>query len=321
MTIEQNSYACRVCGSRNRGQTLLVREMMFGTREPFAYDQCSSCESLQIAAIPNDAEMAAAYPAGYYSFRKGNSANILQRLRDHAVFAPIPTPERRTPTPVEILRDAGVIKSDSILDVGCGQGLLLDRLKRIGFQSLCGCDPFIESDYTTPTGVSVLKKPLEDLSLQFDVIMFNHSFEHVPSPTDTLRAVRPRLRENGMCMIRIPTPTSDAFDQYGASWAQMDAPRHMTLISRKGMSLLARGAGFEVTKVIDDQLPWSLMASALYTRDIPMQGAPVRQRFSRSEARDFDRIAVAANARGRGDQAGFVLRATSNPRARAETAG
>jgi SAM-dependent methyltransferase len=309
MAIDQNPYVCRVCGSRTLGQTLLVKEMMFGTREQFAYDQCSFCGSLQIAAIPNDDENAAAYPLGYYSFSKSNSRGVLQRLRDQAVYSSIPSPERRTSTPVEILHKIGVEKRDSILDVGCGQGLLLDRLKRIGFYTLYGCDPFIDSDYTTPAGVSVLKKRLEALSLQFDVIMFNHSFEHVPSPADTLHAVRARLKENGICIIRIPTPTSDAFERYGAFWAQMDAPRHMTLISRLGMSILAKDAGFEVIKVIDDQLSWSLMASALYSRDIPMQGAPLRQHFSWREARAFDRMAAAANARGRGDQAAFVLRA------------
>ena len=37
--------------------------MMFGTRGEFVYDECADCGSLQIASIPDDATIAAAYPS------------------------------------------------------------------------------------------------------------------------------------------------------------------------------------------------------------------------------------------------------------------
>ena len=46
--------------------------MMFGTRERFAYFECSACGCLQIETVP--ADMARHYPDNYYSFSASTSA-------------------------------------------------------------------------------------------------------------------------------------------------------------------------------------------------------------------------------------------------------
>jgi len=289
-------------------RSIRAKEMMFGTRREFDYDECADCGSLQIAAIPDDATIAAAYPSDYYSFSAQGSPGyrhgIVRRLSDRLVFSPLPHPRRTIPTPVEILREAGVKKSASVIDVGCGSGKFLNRLKHIGFTSLCGADPFLEADGVTEEGVPLFKASLAEIQGPFDVIIFNHSLEHVPSPADTLRDAHAKLNSGGLSIIRTPTPSSDAFHRYGASWAQIDAPRHMTLVSRPGMSALAAAAGFELRAIIDDQLPWSLMASESYANDVPMKNMSERR-----APPAFVRLSAQANAAGRGDQAAFILQA------------
>lgn len=46
----------------------------------------------------------------------------------------------------------------SILDVGCGHGKLLNRMRRDGFQNLVGVDPFIKEDLIYPNGVRIFKR-------------------------------------------------------------------------------------------------------------------------------------------------------------------
>src|SRR5215207_2984399 len=58
---------CRVCGHEGSPTTLHVREMMFGTREPFTYEQCETCGSLQIQSIPPDLELY--YPPSYQAYQ------------------------------------------------------------------------------------------------------------------------------------------------------------------------------------------------------------------------------------------------------------
>jgi hypothetical protein len=58
--------------------------------------------------------------------------------------------------------------------VGCGGGALLDGLAQVGFNNLCGADPFIAADGETPRGVPLMKRYLSEVTGEFDLIMFNH---------------------------------------------------------------------------------------------------------------------------------------------------
>lgn len=43
---------CRICNNSNNNAVYEAKEMLFGTRDKFAYFQCSKCECLQIFDIP-----------------------------------------------------------------------------------------------------------------------------------------------------------------------------------------------------------------------------------------------------------------------------
>jgi SAM-dependent methyltransferase len=160
--------------------------------------------------------------------------------------------------------------------------------------------------------VRVLKRQIDSVEGEFDLIMFHHSFEHVVDPLATLRAVHERLRDQGRCLIRIPTPSSEAFDLYGAAWYQLDAPRHLTLASREGMNILADKAGFRVESVRDDS-DWRQFAfSELYKSNIPLVKQAIYECFSEEQLAKFTSRAEELNARHRGDQAAFILRPRLN---------
>ena len=46
---------CVICNyDISLGDKLVVKEMMFGTKEEFEYYQCRNCEALQIKSVPNN---------------------------------------------------------------------------------------------------------------------------------------------------------------------------------------------------------------------------------------------------------------------------
>jgi hypothetical protein len=108
--------------------------------------------------------------------------------------------------------------------------------------------------------------------------------------------------------VRVPTPSSDAWQIYGADWVQLDAPRHIVLPSRDGVAIMARHAGLAVENVIDDSGTFQFLGSERYRRDIPLHEGQDDALFTEDEVASFAARAAELNALHRGDQAMFVLR-------------
>jgi SAM-dependent methyltransferase len=289
---------------------------MHGTRDKFDYFECIACGTVQIMTVPSVADLERYYPKDYYSFaqkQKGALARWLVAQRDRHVLGlrnvagGLIGRVRMDPV-IQVLARAGLGPDQRILDVGCGAGRLLDRLARAGFRNVMGVDPFIERDTKTAAGVSIRKCHLRDVPDSFDVIMFNHSLEHVPDPVAILKDAVLRLAPPGTILVRVPTPSSDAWRIYRTDWVQLDAPRHIVLPSRKGASIMAECAGLAVERVIDDSGPLQFLGSERYRRDIPLHDATDRELFCDEEIARFARRAMELNAHHRGDQAMFVMR-------------
>jgi len=207
-----------------------------------------------------------------------------------------------------------------ILDVGCGSGRFLLKLHGAGFRSLQGVDLYVEKNIEYPEGLRILKGSIGTCEGEWDVIMFHHSFEHLPDPLETLTTATRLLARDGTMVVRIPLVSSYAWEKYGVAWVQLDAPRHFFLHSRESMGRLAGAAGLRVERVVDDSTEFQFLGSELYVRDIPLvsegvyvldaKGSIFGSVFSREEVQQFRRLAGELRASGRGDQAAFYLKKT-----------
>ncbi|MBK8810592.1 MAG: class I SAM-dependent methyltransferase [Acidobacteria bacterium] len=320
--------SCRICGNAANNRIHLAREMMFATRDEFEYLECGACGTVQIVEVP---DLSPYYPKDYYSFSVGSKTYIEERLQRRLaapfvgrylmtgrgtigkfLFGKAPWFEERFPA---WLRDP-VLTLDfksRILDFGSGNGALLRDLKRFGFQSLTGADAFIEKDIVYPTGVRVLKRTLAEVEGEFDLVMLNHSFEHLPDPEASLTLIGKLLAPEGRCLIRIPV-ASHAWQTYGVNWFQLDAPRHLFLFTERAFRDLAARSGFEVLMVVYDSDLMQFVVSEQYARDIPMhddrayRGEVSTSIFTPEQIADWTTEAGKLNAEGRGDQACFYLR-------------
>jgi 2-polyprenyl-3-methyl-5-hydroxy-6-metoxy-1,4-benzoquinol methylase len=328
-----SSYSCRVCLGIDRLGQLTAREMMFGTKETFLYDLCTGCKSLQLHKAQEPSVTERHYPDNYYSretsAEKTNtklSYRFRQFVRNRQLMQVV---GKRNPIGAicnllfyekckeKFLKnisididDFKIDYRDHILDVGCGEAaIILNNMSKMGFANILGADPFIKLNLITMAGVRVLKARVDDIEDKFDLVMFHHSFEHILSSRQTLSSVRERPKPGSRCLIRILTPSSEAFEIYGADWVQLDAPRHMTLISRAGMEILARDCGFEITAIRDDSSAFQFTGSMLCRRDIPLiDQSDLASWFSREELETLSQRAQSLNAAHRGDQAAFILR-------------
>lgn len=325
---------CRICGAIGAHRRYRAREMMFGTREEFEYFQCTDCGCLQLAEIPSRLDKF--YPPNYYSFNLATDTNsgspldeFLQKQRcrnamfrrgykldqilRHIVKLP---PQLYSVGPV--IRRSGITSfKDSFLDVGCGSwSSWLNDLKKVGFRKLIGVDPYICRD-VRKDGICIFKKHISELSGQFSLITFHHSFEHMPEQLETLLEVKRLLASQGTCLIRIPIVSSDVWKKYVTNWVEMDPPRHLYLHSNKSIELLGNKAGFDLYDVVYDSSEFEFYGSEQYVQDIPLIAEnsywvnPTDSVFAPEQIKHFKAMAKKVNQEKVGGRAGFYFKIKS----------
>jgi len=303
---------CRFCGGTGPFRRLEAREMMFGWRHVFAYLECGSCGSLQIERIPEN--LAEYYPKDYYSLAVPVAHTVvvpvLRRVwarwlvRSWSGLARRMGRQLYRKSPFFTwVRLAGCGLEAAILDVGCGSGGLLQRMRRYGFSHLTGVDPYTAAEASRP-GLQIMRGELSVVRGQYDLVMFHHVLEHLADPTGTLATARTLLAPGGRILVRIPVAGSRACREYGEHWFNLDAPRHLAIPSLRGMTAIADAAGLTIVHTEFDSAEPSFIMSENYRRGVPMKAAP---RPSRSEQRHFRRLARKYNHRGEGDLGVFLL--------------
>jgi SAM-dependent methyltransferase len=312
--------SCRICSSKTNNQILNVREMYFGTREVFEYLECSNCGCLQLLNPPKD--YSSHYPKDYFTFQQkheGKIKSILNRYRDRAAMGEksflgnILYKRFGTPTYVSRLKIADVGLNDSILDVGCGKGILLHKMKESGFNNVMGIDPFIDETISYLNGLKILKKNFDELDKKFDFIMFNHSFEHMENPLEVMKQSNRLLNKSKYLLLRIPVADSYAFKRYRENWCSLDAPRHLFIHTKKSIELLAKQSGFEIRKINYDSRSWQLWGSEQYSKNISLMDErsyyinPKKSIFTQNQIDEFEKQVDNLNKNGEGDQAEFYL--------------
>lgn len=313
---------CRICGSTGEHRTYVAKEMMLGLRDEHRYFQCVDCNCLQIETIPD--ELARYYPENYYSYRDTATAgNAIKRFlvqqRDtyaatgHNLVGRLMqflSPNTKLAT----LRPAGVHTQSHILDVGCGAGHLLHSLRAVGFQHLLGIDPFNRETIRYDNGLVIEKQDIFNTNGEWDLITFHHSFEHLPDQQAHLKRAFELLKAGGMALVRVPTVSSWAWQEYGVNWVQLDAPRHLYLHSLMSMHQLATQVGFQLEQVIYDSNGFQFWGSQQYEHDIALREPrswaenPTQSLFDAKHIREFEQRARELNTLNQGDQAAFYLR-------------
>ena len=322
--IEYQHQTCRICSFSGDSPVYTVREMMYGLRDEFCYFQCAKCQCLQIAEFP--AEMSPYYQRNYYSLSQSPEtlySNIFEtwarRNRDRFAvlkkggFGRLISLFHPAEPNMACLSLANLSRNSRIVDVGCGTGLLLYFLKEAGFENVLGIEPNIENDMKYSNDLIIRKAQVHEMNEEQDLFMFHHSFEHLPNPIETLETVYRLLPSGGMCLIRIPLVSSEAWEKYGTDWVQLDAPRHFFLYSLDSLNMLAEKTKFKINEIVYDSDEFQFWGSQQYLKGIPLMAEnsygrnPAKSIFSQEEIKSFKAMARELNSSSRGDQAAVFL--------------
>ena len=318
--ISASNLVCKICKNETDNQIIKVREMYFGTGDEFEYLECASCGCLQLLNSPQD--FSKYYPKNYFTFQQKFESKLkasLNRFRDKSAMdkksflGDILLKRFGEPTYIKRLKNIDINMNDKILDVGCGKGILLHKMKESGFKNVLGIDPFIDETIIYENGLKILKEDFLNLKEKFDLIMFNHSFEHMDNPLEVLNHSNQLLNEKKFLLLRIPVSDSFAFQKYRENWSSLDAPRHLFLHTKKSIQHLAKNSRFQIIRIDYDSRSWQFWGSEQYSKDIPLLAEnsyyvnPSKSIFSKKEIEKFEEETKMLNEKGKGDQAEFYL--------------
>ncbi|MBK8809924.1 MAG: class I SAM-dependent methyltransferase [Acidobacteria bacterium] len=139
------------------------------------------------------------------------------------------------------------------LDVGCGAGWMLKRLKMVGWIAEgVEWDPNAAELASTRTGLNVFVGDFRSIDLpeaHYDLIYLSHVFEHFDNPNEVLVRLHGLLRNRGILVLIFPNPVSIDSRWYGKDWFAWEVPRHLILPSPYAIRRLAESSGFRIKRV------------------------------------------------------------------------
>lgn len=149
---------------------------------------------------------------------------------------------------MEVMR-VSATKSGTLLDVGCGSGAFLQRMRDAGWQ-VTGTepDPNAAARLRERLGFPVFSRieEVESRVDRFDLITLSHVIEHVPDPLATLRQLAALLTPNGQLMVTTPNVKGLGARLFGPAWRGLEPPRHFNVFSPQSLAEAVRSAGLHV---------------------------------------------------------------------------
>lgn len=234
----QHESTCHVCGGDDWTVACEgIRDWEYGVEGEWAYRRCGSCGVLQLHPFPDVEDLIRAYSVDYHGYRtsaeKGRLYKLLFEVKD-ALF--------RRKALKSLPRGA------AMLDVGCGSGEYLSRLKVLEPQRLDGID-FNEKavHLAREKGIDCWQGIFPDFPAEsetYDVVFMNNYLEHTLSPCEELEKAARVLKPGGKLIGEVPNFRS--FDQklFGRYWGGNHVPRHTFQFEPTPLERLLAQAGF-----------------------------------------------------------------------------
>ncbi len=248
--------ACRICGAAEltlayQGSTASpTGEQVAPTRhhpgEQPELHRCARCGVLQARTV--ERELKAAYT------RMVDEAYVAEEHARRATCRKLLSAVSRT------LPRRSEDRPPSVLDVGCGVGLLLDEARRRGWRTQ-GVEL---SDWgvrrARHLGLDVFHGVLEEAGFEpgsFDAVFMIDVLEHLADPVRTLAKVSQVLRPGGVLCLVTPDAASAAARLLGRRWWGM-LPGHVVLFPHRRLCELLATLGFGVRSRRPGALRFSL---------------------------------------------------------------
>ncbi|HHW59569.1 MAG: class I SAM-dependent methyltransferase [Bacteroidales bacterium] len=143
-------------------------------------------------------------------------------------------------------------KDANVLDIGCGDGQLLTAISKKRRGKFIGIELENKALHRAKLNskISVIAQDIfyYEPNLQFDIIICNHSFEHIGKPIQLMEQINKLLKTNGIFYINIPNTDSIQFHLFRSKWLHLDPPYHDNIPNIKKFIEVLLNKGFIIKK-------------------------------------------------------------------------
>ncbi|EIM63804.1 class I SAM-dependent methyltransferase [Desulfobacter postgatei] len=224
------TVACQLCNSRK--YTVQFSAYDYITNEAHVLVRCDNCNFSYVNPQPTVDQLQKYYPESYY----GDDQFLYEKIDNFIRFKKIK----------ELFPDT----TGTILDIGCGKGLLLKALEDINWK--------VHGIELSETSALYAKKKLNIKiatqmldtcnfpSNHFDLVTMFHSLEHMKEPKKILKEIHRVLSDDGILLIEVPKFDSLFSKLFKEKWFHLDLPRHLYHFENFSIKKILKDSGFQI---------------------------------------------------------------------------
>lgn len=264
--------ACPACGKFTEIWATL-KDRMHGIAGTYQARRCPTCGTIFLAPQPSNRDLADHYPERYTVWQATAAGTPLGRdyrtraralLSRGGLVGAIGSRALSRLAGIESFELARAHSSPGrLLDVGSGGGEVLDSFARLSW-STTGIEPGeAAAQRSRERGHSIIEGDFASVELesQFDLVVFSHSLEHMRDPRASLEKARTLLAPGGSIFVATPNASGVLARLAGKNWWQLDAPRHLVVLSKRGLQSAANRAGLRVSELHTHSIPMGPLVS------------------------------------------------------------
>jgi 2-polyprenyl-3-methyl-5-hydroxy-6-metoxy-1,4-benzoquinol methylase len=275
---------CPICADHNTKHFFTSSDRLHGTPGEYSYHLCEACGTVFQNPMVIQEDLHLCYPSEYtpYNYKpsipdvdfdqlpNGSFRNNLRRAVVNEVKGK-QSKNGMAGTLGKILAKAAFFRERAFfglvidellpkgvgehfaLDLGCGAGWLMEKLKRVGWQTegLEWNEAAAEAARAA-TNCGVWTGDFRQVDIprgKYHLIVLNHVFEHFNDPREALVRLRELLAEDGKLVLFYPNPHAFGANWNRADWFPWEVPRHLIFPTPKALKMIAAETGFKNTKV------------------------------------------------------------------------
>lgn len=187
---------------------------------------------------------------GYVDVKYGYARKSWKRCLQFLALSCFPTEKAEADTRYFYL-DTHKVAKGKLLDVGCGSGEMMKRLRGKGWD-VEGLD--FDADAIEQCRKAGIEAKAGDLFSQeypsgtFDVVTMNHVIEHLYGVDEVVKECFRILKPGGWLVMATPNSQSRQLKRFGRNWFCWHSPAHLQVFNRENLSFLCRESGFQINK-------------------------------------------------------------------------